>query len=551
MTDTATARRTLVKNSSRVSEIVRTLAKYGFASWTVGVPDKYETLLGQFSTPELLDMSDGERVRMICLDLGVTFIKIGQILSTRTDLVGKDVAAALTTLQGDVPPDPPDVVRSTVETELGRPIEELFATFDDKPLGSASIAQVHAATLRDGTKVVLKVQHPGIREVIEEDLDILEALAVLAADKDPDLALYRPVEIVEQLRRSLLAETDLTLEGNNLNRFRANFSDEPDIVIPEPHMDLTSKRVLTMSLMAGDRLSSVIDDLGPDGEAFMHRGADVYVEMIFRDGLFHADPHPGNIYVIDDATKVGILDFGKVGRIDEDMQDLIDDVVVAALVHDSDGVTSAIIAMCDPPPTLDRSALRRDLTAWMGRYASGSFGDADVGGALDAADEVLRKHRLFVPPDVALLGRTLAQLQGMLAETGYDISIAEVLRPYGSMIASKRFAPKRMLRHAKRTAKGWEHLADTFPGDVSAILQGIKSGRIEVPLSVDGLDRNVNRLVYAALAAALFTGSARLWASRVPPRVGDISIPGAIGTVSAGLFAVRLLRSSRRAGGIG
>ncbi len=139
----------------------------------------------------------------------------------------------------------------------------------------------------------------------------------------------------------------------------------------------------------------------------------------------------------------------------------------------------------------------------------------------------------------------------MLAEMGYDVSIGEVLRPYASMFASKRFAPKRMLRHARRTAKEWERLADTFPDDVSAILQGVRSGQIDVPLTIDGLDRNVNRLVYAALAAALFTGSARLWSTRVPPRVGDMSIPGAIGTISAGLFAFRLLRSARRAGGIG
>ena len=551
MTDTATAKRTLLKNSSRVKEIVQTFAKYGFASWTVGVPDRYESFLEQFSTPELLHMSDGERVRMICLDLGTTFIKIGQLLSTRTDLVGKDVATALASLQGDVPPDPPDVVRDTIVSELGRPADEVFAAFDDTPLGSASIAQVHAATLRDGTEVVLKVQHPDIRELIEQDLDILEALAVLAADKDPDLALYRPVEIVGQLRRSLLAETDFTLEASNLSRFGKNFAGEPDIVIPKPYMEYTTRRILTMSHLDGVPLSSVIGDLGPSGEAFVRRGADMYVEMIFRDGLFHADPHPGNIYVIENATKVGLLDFGKVGRVDEDTQDMIDDVVVSALTRDSDGITSAVIAMCDPPPGLDRNALRRDLTDWMDRYASGSFGTTDVGGALDAVDEILRRHRLFVPPDIALLGRTLAELQGMLAETGYDVSIGEVLRPYGSMIASKRFAPKRMLRHAKRTAREWEHLADTLPGDIAAILQGIRSGRIDVPLTVDGLDRNVNRLVYAALAAALFTGSARLWSTRVPPRVGDISVPGAIGTISAGIFAIRLLRSARRAGGIG
>lgn len=550
MTDTSRARRTLMKDSARVAEIIETLAKYGFASWVAGVPEKHRSLVGAMGHPELLDMSDGERLRMACLELGVTFIKIGQILSSRTDLVGKDTAAALSTLQSDVPPDPPGTARATVESELGRPISELFAAFDEEPLGSASIAQVHAATLTDGTEVVLKVQHPGITATINKDLDILEALAVLAEEHDPDIALYQPAAIAAQLRRSLLAETDFMLEARNLVRFGENFSNEPDVVIPRPYMHLCSSRVLTMSRMGGVPLSTILGDLGPDGEAIMRRGADMYVEMVFRDGVFHADPHAGNIFVLDD-DRIGLLDFGKVGSIDDDLQDEIDGIVISMLTQDVDGVTDGLVRMCDPPSTLDKPALRSDMSGFLNRYGSVGVASIDIGGVIDAADEILRRHRLFVPPDVALMLRTLVQLQGLLAESGYDISVIEVLRPYTATIAAKRFAPKRMLRHAKRTAKDWERLVDTFPGDVAAILDGVKAGRIEVPLSVEGLDRNVNRVVYAVLAAALFTGSARLWATRVPPRIGDTSIPGAIGTISAGVFAVRLLRSARRSGGIG
>jgi ubiquinone biosynthesis protein len=252
----------------------------------------------------------------------------------------------------------------------------------------------------------------------------------------------------------------------------------------------------------------------------------MYVEMIFRDGIFHADPHPGNIYVLED-NKVGLLDFGKVGRIDEDTQDMIDDIVVAMMSHDPAGVCDGVIAMCDPPPTLDRKALQRDLDDWLQRYAAGGVADTDMAEAFDAADKILREHRLFVPSDVTLLVRTLTQLQGMLAETGYDVQVAEVLRPYSTKIAMKRFGPERIARHMQRTARQWEHLIDELPSQISSILEGVKSGRLEVPLEVKGLDRNVNRLVYATLAASLFSGSARMWASRVPPRVGDMSLPGA------------------------
>ena len=550
MTDVARARRVLIANSDRVSEIVGTLAKYGFSSWVAGVPQKYQSALSSLTDPDLAEMTDGERAVQVCLSLGTTFIKIAQILSTRSDLVGEEVAGALASLQADVPADPPEIVRETIETEIGESLESRYASFDESALGSASIGQVHAATLLDGTEVVIKVQHAGIREVIEADLDIIEALAVVAISYDPELALYRPVEMAAQLRRSLLAEANFLLEARNLAKFRENFADQDDVVIPEPFPDLCSERLLTMSRMGGQRLSKVIDDLGPEGEAFIRRGAEIYIQMIFRDGLFHADPHPGNIYVLPEG-RVGLLDFGKVGRIDDDLQDVIDDVVAAALRHDVDGVTSGILRVCDSPPTLDKKALRRDIADWIEQYATVGIASADVGGAANAIDEILRRHRLVIPSDVALLGRTLTQLQGLLVETGYDITLTEVLQPYAGLIAAKKFAPKRLMRKAQRTARDWESLAEAFPVEVEAILEGVRTGQIEVPLNLKGLDRNINRLVYSALAAALFSGSARLWASKVPPRINGVSVPGAVGTLLAARFSYQLLRSSKRAGGIG
>ncbi|MEA2024027.1 MAG: AarF/ABC1/UbiB kinase family protein [Actinomycetota bacterium] len=550
MTDAAKARHTLLKHSSRVEEVLRVLSDYGFASWVQGVPDGYKTFLSGLSKPELLEMSDGERLRMVCLDLGVTFIKLGQILSTRTDLVGREVADELAGLQGDVPADPPETVHATIESELGKPVDELFASFEDAPLGSASIAQVHAATLTDGTGVVLKVQHPGVEDRMKEDFDILEALAVLAETHDTDLAYYRPAAMVGQLRRSMLAEADFTQEVRNLNQFRANFADEDDVVIPEPFTDLCTRKVLTMSRMPGVPLSSVIGDLGPDGEAFIRRGADIYVEMVFRDGQFHADPHPGNIFVLD-GGKVGLLDFGRVGRIDDGLQDEIDDLVISFLMRDVDAVTDSVVRLCDAPPDLDRAALSRDVGAWLNQFGSADVGTVDLQALTDESDAILRRHRLFLPSDVALMMRTLTQLQGLLTESGYDVSISEVLQPYQSMIAAKSFAPERMLRQVKRTARSWERLIETVPDDITAILEGIRRGRLEVPLTIEGLDKNVNRIVYAALAAALFTGSSRLWVAKVPPRVGETSIPGAIGSLTAGAFAFWLLRSAKRDGGIG
>jgi len=551
MSDSARARQSLLRHSRRVGEIIATLAKYGYASWVSGsVPEQFASPASRMADPRALEMSDGERLRNICLDLGTTFIKIGQILSTRSDLVGKEVAAELARLQAHVPPDPPEIVRGTFEFSLGRAVDEVFAEFGDEPLGSASIAQVHPARLADGTDVVVKIQHAGIRERIEADLEILEALAVLVEAHDEELALYRPVAIARQLRRSLLNEIDFNLEAANLSQFRENFRNEPDVVIPAPFFDLTSTEVLTMSRLDGTSLSEVISDLGDRAEAFVRRGAEIYIEMIFRDSMFHADPHPGNIVVLDE-DRVGLLDFGKVGRIDQELADDIDDLVIAALRRDSDGLVDGIVRICDAPPTLDRRALKRDVEAWISRYVSVGAANIDMGGASDAADAILREHRLFLPTDVVLLIRTLVQLQGMLVATGVDITVQEVLEPYAATIAAKRFAPQRLLREARRTARDYERLIESFPVEVTAILEGIRRGQIEVPLNVRGLDRNVNRLVHAALAATVFAGSARLWSSKVPPTVRGVSVPGAVGTIMAGVFAFRLLRATRRSGGIG
>ncbi|MEN8235398.1 MAG: AarF/UbiB family protein [Actinomycetota bacterium] len=551
MSDTAAAKRTLVHNSKRVGQIISTIAHYGYASWvTGGMPDQFRSAASHIGDRSLLEMSDGERLRHICLDLGTTFIKIGQLLSTRSDLVGEEIASELASLQGHVPPDPPDVIRATLESELGRPIEEVFTEFNDEPLGSASIAQVHAAQLIDGTEVVVKIQHAGVRDLIEKDLDILEALAVLVEAHDDELALYRPVAVASQLRRSLLAEIDFNLEAANLSRFRENFADEPDVVIPEPYLEASSGAALTMSFLEGAPLSDVISDLGEKADTFARRGAEIYIEMVFRDSMFHADPHPGNIVMMD-GDRVGFLDFGKVGRIDDDLSDLIDDIVIAALSRDLDGLSDGIIRICDAPPTLDRGALRSDLGDWIDRYISVGAANIDMSGAADAADKILRRHRLFMPPDVVLLMRTLVQLQGMLVETGVDVTIQEVLEPYAAMIAARQFAPKRLLRGARRTARDYERLIETFPVDAAAILEGIRRGLIEIPLDVRGLDRSVNRLVYAAITATLFAGSSRLWSSKVPPTIGGVSVPGAVGTIAAGAFAIRLLRAAHRAGGLG
>lgn len=311
------------KNSRRFNEIVGTFLKYGLANWIKEqYPDFVKNLFRTTEGIELRELSEGVRLRMALTELGPTFIKLGQVLSTRIDLVGPEVADELAELQSGTPPDPPDVVLATIEGELGKPIEELFAEFNAQALASASIGQVHLATLPDGQEVVIKVQHAGIEQNIIADLDILQNLAKLAEQYDPGLRYYQPQATVAEFRKSLLNELDYHRELSNMQRFSANFAHDPQIHIPIVYPEWSSSRVLTMEKLTGYSVAKTerLKADGIDGKTLVHMGANAFIDMIFRDRFYHADPHPGNLWVLPPGDILGILDCGMVGRLDRRTQ---------------------------------------------------------------------------------------------------------------------------------------------------------------------------------------------------------------------------------------
>lgn len=546
-----TAERRLLAHRGRVKQIVDIASKYGYAEWAAAsAPGSLANLAIRGVDDEIAVLSSGQRLRQALTELGTTFIKIGQILSTRADIVGPDVADELATLQSSVPADPPDEIVAQIEGEFGRDIEEVFARFDEQPLASASIAQVHPAQLADGTEVVVKVQHPGIDEVVRADMEILEALAEIAELRSADLALYRPRATVAELRRSLLAELDLGREARTLMRFRENFANEPDLVVPEPFTAASTGRVLTMTRLDGEGFATIVDQLDHEvGKRLVRRGAEIYIEMIFRDGLFHADPHPGNIMLLDDG-RIGLLDFGKVGRIDDELQDSLDDLVLAIMAEDLEATVDAILDLCDPPTDLDRSRLKEDVADWLDANVAGAIGDVAVAAASEGAMEIIHVHRLKMPGDVALLIRVLVQLQGLLVATGEEVTLSEVLAPSQNKIALQRYSPQRFVKKLRRTAHDWERLIETAPRDLTAILDAMARGDVDIPMRLENLDRNVNRLSASILGASLFLGATRLWASKVPPLVRGMSAPGAIATLGSAIIAARTLKATRSSGGL-
>ena len=488
---------------------------------------------------------------MALTELGTTYIKLGQMLSTREDIVGPEIAAELSKLQADVPADPPEYVRARIEEELGAPVEELYAEFDFVPLGSASIGQVHAAELMSGALVVVKVQHFGIEQTVRTDLQIMQQVADLAQKYVSNLP-YDVRAIVDEFRRQLLRELDLRQEARNLDRFIDNFAHDPTVKFPAPVESLSSKYVLTMERLQGFKLTdtALLDAEGVDRRKLARQGANVFLEMIFRDGFFHADPHPGNLLVLTDH-RIGLLDCGMVGRIDQRTREALEDLLLSFVTQDVDGIVDVILRLCTVPRGFDRRAFTADVDLFIADYLSVSLTDIDLSGMLQELVSIIHEYHIVAPANIIMLGKTLALLEGTGRLLDPDFDLWELAQPYYRQIIERRFAPEKLLRAATHTYCDWRRLVTNFPRDVADLLEEIRQGDLQVRFQVGGLDKVVNRIVYGVVAAAaIILASAMLWSANVPPRIFDISLIGALGVFFGVLLALRLLYAINRSGGL-
>ncbi|MEO2030801.1 MAG: AarF/ABC1/UbiB kinase family protein [Planctomycetaceae bacterium] len=536
-----------VRNAGRLQQVISVLAKYGLATWLHRIP--LDWLQKHFRTSQgdaIARLTWPERVREALAELGTTFIKIGQILSTRPDIVGPELADQLSALQSSVPPDDFAAVRALIEKELRKPIEEVFASFEETPIASASIGQVHRARLHDGQQVAVKVQHPGIEEKLRSDLEIAHELATLVETHSTEAALYRPVTTVDEIRRSLLKELDFGQELRNAQIFARHFHDDPRVRFPGMFPEFSTRRVLTMEFLQGIELSRIEAEAGDtiDLQVLAEQGAGVFLEMVFRDGLFHADPHPGNLLLLTDGV-IGILDCGMVGRIDELFRDQFEDLLLAAVDGDSEGVVEGIISLGELPEAFDRRLLTHDIVEFFDHYSTLEFSDFDLGTALNDATAIIRRQNIRLPARLSMLIRMLAVLEGTAESLSPSFQLVDLLRPYRARIVRRRLSPARLRRRMLAAYRQWSHLIDIIPGDVADILQNVKQGRFDVHLDHRRLDGIVNRLVRGIIVAALFVGSSLLWSRSVPPHLYGFSIPGVLGSSLAIFLGARLLADLR------
>ena len=398
------------------------------------------------------------------------------------------------------------------------------------------------ARLEGGKEVVVKVQHTGIEGNVRQDLDLLEELAKLLEKHVPDAASYQPVATAREFRRTLLKELDFKSERRNMEEFTRNFAEDETLHVPEIFAERCSRRVLTMEMLDGISGSKPeeISASGVDLDEFAKRAANVFLNMILRDGFYHADPHPGNFLMLEGGV-LGLLDCGMVGRIDEPMLEEFGDVLLALLQSDAEGLSELLLRFGSAPPDIDRVGFRIDVSDLLSEVGTQSIEDIEIGVALEKIADIMRRYRVVMPSRVALLLKTLVMLEGTSRLLSPNFSLAEVLAPFKEQMIRQRMDPRRWLKKMQRRARDVDRLVTSAPTALADMIDRLQAGKLAMRHDVPRLEVTANRMVAGVLIASLFLGSSLLLGLAVPPRVAGVSVFGALGFLGGALLGGRLL----------
>jgi ubiquinone biosynthesis protein len=534
----------------RYRQIINVLVRNGFGGLLESL--KLRRVYGRAKRPmDVRPSPRAKRLRLALEELRPTFIKVGQMLSTRADIVPADIFQELQKLQDQVPPVAAEEVASEIESELKHPMDAIFSDFDKTPMAAASIGQVHRAQLKTGESVAVKVQRPNIRRIIEEDIDILLTLARLAERHLPDAELYDPVGVVSEFARYIRQELDYTLEGRNMERFARNFADDDTVYIPKVYWNFTSGRVLTMELIAGIKVSQVeeLRKSGFDTERIAVKGAEAYLRQIFMYGFFHGDPHPGNIYVLPGEV-IGFMDFGIVGRLSPELASRLNNALIAIARKDAARITEQILQIDEVDENADIESLRRDVAELMDKYYGASLNQVQVSELVREITEISAKYRIRTNRQLSLLGKVLAGIEGVGRQLDPDFSITPLIEPFVERLIAQRISPRKILSRSAQIAKDYADLMTTLPQDLRTALEKVKSGRLRIEFKhvgleniVPGLERSSSRLAFAMIIAALVVGSALIMQSEpaIGPSVLGIPVIGALGYFIAAVSGLWLL----------
>lgn len=518
---------TAFKDLDRLREIAGVLARHGFGEvlQRIGLES---FVVGRTPEADLRAHSLGQRLRFVLQDLGPSFVKLGQIASTRADLLPADVIAELKVLQDDVKPVAWELIRKEIEDDLGGPVSELYASVDEKPLASASIAQVHRGVLRDEDgehAVAIKVQRPNIRDTVERDVDLLYWLARAIERAIPESRRYSPVDLVSEFDRSIKAELDFMQEAEHAERFAKNFEGDARVRFPKVYRKASGKRVLTLEFLDGQRLTDAIA-AGVDGKYIATTSVGVVIKMIFEDGFFHADPHPGNILVLGppESPTIGLLDLGLVGHLTGPMRDRALDLMVAAVREDFDAVADALYALGRPTRKVDMPVFRNDVATLGRKYLGKRLGEVEVSALVRDLIWGAVKHGIDMPPDFMLVGRSLMTMEGTGRQIHPQLDLVTEARPYFLRLVAQRYSPDKLTGDLLKTALRMSGAAGQMPEQLAEILDDLRKGHLTLKTTdtqaMSVYDRLGRRMYAGLVVASLVLGGSVVIAAGRDPWVG-------------------------------
>ncbi|MCX5672980.1 MAG: AarF/ABC1/UbiB kinase family protein [Planctomycetota bacterium] len=553
-----------LKNLGRLGRVGTILTKHGFGWLAVRlrlerfVPFRKRLLPAPPPEAEGVGPTTAARVAQVLEELGPIYVKLGQVLGSRTDLVPPEFIEEFHKLQDRVKPFPTAEARTEIERELGGPVEKFFDEFGPEPFAAGSVAQAYHARTKDGRAVVVKVRRPGIRQLLEADIAILTRLAQLAEHYVPEFRILRPVMMAEEFGQTIRREIDFISEASNTQRFGEAFAEDPHIRVPHVLWNLTRAGVLTLERVEGLPIyqSDALAAAGADRKALAAHLAECFMRQFFDMGLFHADPHPGNL-VVQPPAVLGILDFGQVGRLSEAMRSNLGTILLAALNREFDIVLDVLDDLEALPDELDAERLKSDLAALVDKYAGVPLKRLDFKELFEEIMAAARQHRIILPRDFILLGKSLVTMGGVALDLDPDTSMVEVVRPRVHGLMAEKVSPKRLLRALTASAYHLSALVEQGPRSLRQLARKIMRGRLQILFRHENLDRFIteldrssNRIAFAMIVAAIILGSSILMQARVTPLIPgtDISVLGLFGFVVAGLLGVWLVIAILRSG---
>jgi ubiquinone biosynthesis protein len=522
--------KTAVRDVERLSQITQVLFRHGFGEVArrMGLPGK-DASGDKTDRPPL-----AVRLRLVAEDLGPTFVKLGQMASSRTDVLPADICDELMKLQDNVPPCSPEDARKQIEESLGATVEELFESFDMEPIASASIGQVYRTQLRlendTLVDVAVKVRRRGIQDTVERDLDLLHILARLVEKAIPEARIYRPTGLAKEFDVAIRAELDFTSEATNAQRFTKNFMDEPRVRFPKVYPQASSRRVLTLEFFDGIKITDAVE-AGADGKTIAEECVRLLLKMVFEDGFFHADPHPGNIFILPrppeggyapgstDELLIGLIDLGLVGRLSPELRDKIIDLMLAAARKDTDAMATAMLSIGHSRKKVDHEAFRQEVRRLAEKHLRKSLQEIEAAAMIQDIVRGAMAFNIEVPTELTMLGRAIMTIEGVGKQVYPELDFIAVASPHLTRILMQRYHPARMGKELLGRAGTLNALARDLPLKLEEIMDDVRQGRLMVTdrANAKASDRLGRRLRATVVCATLFGSAMALLISGKQP----------------------------------